>query len=275
MKKLLFITLILACLASQAQAALPGLMVGRDSNVAIVAGTFVKIGDGNLATSSAASDQSIGVCVSDSNHVVVYAPAGMVATVRIPVSVANGALLVCDANGWAVAASADANVAQQIVAQAVATGTVVDPNIGGTVSAYILPATRSNRGLIPAVGLNIVDPNNTPGAAFVFEANMPAAGTTITYTIPVGKRLRVFNVSGSKNLVCADGNNTVTVYNATNPISNAISLAVADKAVLTAGTLDYAYQDIAGGGTLKITTVSTGGNTAGCRVNVLCAWVAP
>lgn len=101
--------------------------------------------------------------------------------------------------------------------------------------------------------------NNAEGTPLlVFEVDS-AAATTTNVTLTNG--VRVIDARGAKN-GAGGGGETVQVLNAGNAITNAHDANVADNAAvrLTGGTdtVDDAQHEIAGGGTLRVTTVGAG-----------------
>jgi len=109
-----------------------------------------------------------------------------------------------------------------------------------------------------------------PGIPISIHATMAAAGSA-TYTVPVGKTLRVLDVRGMKTVGAGAPGDTVTVLNGGNAITDAISVNLGDILVFQAASYDDAYTDVAGAGTLVVTTA--GAATCQCRVVITGVWV--
>lgn len=85
-----------------------------------------------------------------------------------------------------------------------------------------------------------------------------------SYTLTRG--LRVFDVSAIKTSASAGGE-TLTVSSTGDAITDAISLAVADQAIVRAAQIDDDHNRIASGGILRVTTV---GAQSACDVHIQC-----
>lgn len=95
----------------------------------------------------------------------------------------------------------------------------------------------------------------------VLMIDIPDAATgDVDRVLPT--KLRVIDVWGFKTGGAGGAANTVQVKNGATAITDAISTNIADNVRFTCGTRDDAQQDIAAGGTLRITRTKAGGNAA-------------
>lgn len=121
------------------------------------------------------------------------------------------------------------------------------------------------------------DDSLTPGIPVVFRLSIAdqASGDVDYVVVP---KVRVLDVWCIKE--AADGHaseDTITVKNGTSAITNAMTIgANNDTSVTRASEMNDANQEIAAGGTLRVTVVkgAGGGNNTQCAVNVLCVRVA-
>lgn len=122
------------------------------------------------------------------------------------------------------------------------------------------------RAIGPAVADRVV--SGTAGVPVVFRV-VTAAGTS-TYNIFNANAPRGLRVLDVVCYAAAAGGaaDTVTVQNATNAITNAMDLNVADNTRVAATTLNDAYQDVERGGTLSVVTASD----AVARVIIFAVW---
>ena len=76
--------------------------------------------------------------------------------------------------------------------------------------------------------------------------------------------------------IAGEASDTIQVLNGSNAITDAMSWAGADKAVIRAASIDDAYHKIAAGGTLRVTTTDndSGGDVGAGVVYVLGVRVA-
>jgi hypothetical protein len=273
-----FIIAFACLLASPANAQVGPLAIGdgNQTNTVLAVGQFGKLNsDGNMIPCTAATDAFIGIVTSSpTSHKCGYAPSGSLAWTMVEGAPSIGDFVTADSNGFGVTVSTGGNVPQIPMARIVQRG--ADPN--GFI-VMVMDGGRTPRGLFTPLSMGNAnaspDANNTPGTLFTIEANMPSTGVSarLLYTVPAGKHLRVLDAVIYKNQTCADANNTILLLNGTNAITDARSLALTDKYRAAFTSIDYTYQDIAAAGTLNVTTVSTGGLTAGCKVIVTCCWI--
>ncbi len=110
------------------------------------------------------------------------------------------------------------------------------------------------------------------GALRVLMITVPDAATgDVDRVLPV--KMRVVDVQGVKTGGAGAASNTWTVKNGSTAITDAIDGNIADKVQFEALTIDDAQQDIAAGGTLRVSRAKSGGD-ASCLVYVYMVPVA-
>lgn len=92
---------------------------------------------------------------------------------------------------------------------------------------------------------------NTQGVMPVVH-RIDIADATGNTDVTLDHKTRVIDVTVVKTAGNGGAGDTVTVQNAGNAISDAISLNINDKAIARAGSIDDAQHEIAAGGTLRI-----------------------
>lgn len=123
------------------------------------------------------------------------------------------------------------------------------------------------------IAANVADNAATAGLTLIYSIAVPA-GTTGNIDVTVTHKVRVYDVSLVKRSAAGGGAGTITVGNGANPITDAISINIADKTVAVAATIDDAYRDIAAGGTLRVTRTRTASTDEMCDVYVHCYRIA-
>lgn len=125
-------------------------------------------------------------------------------------------------------------------------------------------APNSRDGTIAA---NVADNAEIAGFKLVHTIAVPA-GATGDINVTVTHRVRVIDVHMVKRNAAGGGAGTITVKNGANPITNAMSIDVADQTIVAAATIDDAQRDIAAGGTLRVTRTRTASTDETCDVYV-------
>jgi hypothetical protein len=112
---------------------------------------------------------------------------------------------------------------------------------------------------------------NSPmgGAAFWIRVAVGDAATGDVLVSPLCCQVRVIDVVVLKTAAAGGAANTIQVKNGASPITDAISINIADQAIARPTTIDDAFHDILAGGTITVTRTKAGGNAA-CIVNLLC-----
>jgi hypothetical protein len=89
-----------------------------------------------------------------------------------------------------------------------------------------------------------------------------AAGATKSVSFTVPEKIRVIDAWGVQQ-GAGETSDTIQVLSGTNAITDAMSWAGADKALVRAASIDAAYHEIAKGGTLKVTMTDADAGTDG------------
>lgn len=127
-----------------------------------------------------------------------------------------------------------------------------------------------NRAVIPPT---VADDNTEPGLPVLHRVQLAAGANadhdvTLTYKTRVVDAWLVLKGAGTTG-------SAVTVKNGSNAISDAVDVSAGgDKDRFGVGELDDAQHEIAAGGTLRISTASTGGDFPGAEAYVLGVRVA-
>lgn len=134
-----------------------------------------------------------------------------------------------------------------------------------------------------AIGEDLLTANEITGRAMGNVANANVIGgipvihritvadmATGNVDVVLTHKTRVLDVTVIATAAGHASEDTITVQNGTNPITDAIAKGSADKAVKRAGTIDDAFWDIAAAGTLRVSVVkgAGGGNNSACEVIV-------
>lgn len=104
--------------------------------------------------------------------------------------------------------------------------------------------------------------DSTPGQSLTFIFNLAnAAGDT---DIVVAQKVQIMAATFVKKTATGVGSaKTVTLKKGTSAISDALNIAVADKVVVRAGTIDDANHILAAGDTLRATIATSGEDASG------------
>lgn len=151
---------------------------------------------------------------------------------------------------------------------ALVAGTASATGLSASNSVLTVAANATNVAVAATVNDALV------GVPFIVSLTTDSADLTDSYTVPAGRKLRVLDVVAIKLNTAGGAADTVQVFNGANPITNAISLNVADKTRVAATTLDDAYWDVAAGTALGVTAVEAT-TDADAQVNITCIWVTP
>lgn len=127
---------------------------------------------------------------------------------------------------------------------------------------------------IAGASVDDVAANNAIGGIEVVHRITVPDGSTGNVDTTLSHKERVIDVHLVKTVNAGGASDTITVLNATNAITNAMSINVADKTVVRAGTIDDAYWEIAAGGTLRVTRTKASAANVACEVFVHCLRVA-
>lgn len=119
----------------------------------------------------------------------------------------------------------------------------------------------------------VADANVTGGVPVLHRVDVPAGATGDVDTVLVNKT-RIVEAWLVKRSAAGGGAGTIQLKNGSNALTDAMSIDVADQTIVRAGTLDDAQQEIAAGGTLKITRTRTASTDETCTVYVLGLLVA-
>ena len=137
--------------------------------------------------------------------------------------------------GYALEAQLAPGIVNVMVAEASGISTIAAGSLEGTVVANV--ANDAVIGGIPVIFAIAI-----PGGA--------AAAKNIVST----HKIRVIDVWAVHTAGAGEANDTITVGNGANAITDAMSWAGADQAIVRAGTINDANHEIAAGGQLRVTT---------------------
>jgi hypothetical protein len=107
---------------------------------------------------------------------------------------------------------------------------------------------------------------NVVGYSPVVHRVTVADGATADVDTVLTYKTRILDVLVIKTVAAGGASDTITVKNAGNAISNAISINIADQTTARATTIDDANYEIAAGGTLRVTRTKVSGNNVACEV---------
>lgn len=135
-------------------------------------------------------------------------------------------------------------------------------------------ASNAFSGVILANATAYSADNTAPTLSSPLIVPFAFADGTLTISVTMPYKVRVIDIAHLKVAANAGGNNTVQVFNGTNAISSAVTLATNDKVLTETGfDIDDAQMDVAAGGLLKVTSTKVGTNSA-CVVYVTVLRVA-
>lgn len=138
--------------------------------------------------------------------------------------------------------------------------------VATTAPVYALIASGS--GMDGRMAATVADANVVGGIPVLHRIAVPAGTTGDVDTVLTHKTL-ITDVWLVKTAAAGGGAGTIQVKNGSNAITDAMSIDVADKAVVRAATVDDAYHEIAAAGTLKITRTRTASTSEACTVYAL------
>jgi hypothetical protein len=101
-----------------------------------------------------------------------------------------------------------------------------------------------------------------------------ADGSTADIDTTITNKLMILDVVVEKRAGAGGASDTITVKNAANAITNAMSINVADQTIVRAGTIDDAQSTINAAGTLRVTRTKASANNVACQVRVIAVRVA-
>lgn len=164
--------------------------------------------------------------------------------------------LAYDADVWL--SDTDGKLADAAGTVAKRVGTVV-PAWGQTTADKILRVDMADSPEIPAGSLNgaqiaNVAASNVIGGIPVVHIVPVAAGAAADVDVVLTHKTRVIDVVAVHTGGAGEASDTIQVKNGANAISDAMSWAGADAALVRAASIDDAYHEIAAGGTLRVTT---------------------
>lgn len=137
--------------------------------------------------------------------------------------------------------------------------------------------SNKNDGTYPGIGTRAMKnliPNDPDGYAahdgiiqFVFA---DGATSSQTFTVASPGKLQILDVEVIKTAGAGGASDTVQVFNGATPVSDAISINIANKATARAGQIDANTNNniVSDGGTIVVTRTKASGANAACVVNV-------
>lgn len=139
--------------------------------------------------------------------------------------------------------------------------------MAGSLSAKIASVLAALNGY----NVNTVADANTTGGIPVLHRIAIAGGAAGNTDVVLTHKTRILDAWAVHTGGAGETSDTVQVLNGSNPITDAMSWAGADKAIVRAASIDDAYHEIAAGGTLRVTTTDddTGGDVGAGVVYVL------
>lgn len=142
----------------------------------------------------------------------------------------------------------------------------------GSITAAQLAAGAAAEGIYGTQVRLVADANVIGGVPVLHRIDV-ADGVTGDVDVTLTHKTRVVEAWLVKTAGAGGANDTITVKNGATAITDAMSINVADKVVVRAGTIDDAQHEIAAGGTLRVTRTKVTANVA-CVVYVLGVRVA-
>ncbi len=144
----------------------------------------------------------------------------------------------------------------------------------GLIDVYVSEASGISQlaagSLVGTVVANVADANQIGGIPVLHRINI-AGGAAGNTDVVLTHKTRVIDVWAVHTGGAGETADTIRVFNGAAAITDAMSWAGADKAVVRAGEIDDASHEIAAGGTLRVTTTDadTGGDVGAGIVYVL------
>ena len=120
---------------------------------------------------------------------------------------------------------------------------------------------------------NVADSSGVGGLPVVFRIPVPA-GATGNVDVTVTHKVRVIDAWLVKTNANGGGAGSMTVKNAGNAITDAMSINISDMVIARAQSIDDAQHEIPAGGTLRITRTRTASTDESCIVYVKALRVA-
>lgn len=108
----------------------------------------------------------------------------------------------------------------------------------------------------------VANDQTTPGLPVIIPIAV-AGGAAGNEDVVLTQKVRVIDVWAQHTGGAGEASDTIRLYNGANAISDAMSWAGADAAIVRAASIDDAYADVAAAGTLRVTTTD---NDAGSDV---------
>jgi hypothetical protein len=117
-----------------------------------------------------------------------------------------------------------------------------------------------------AEAATVANANVIGGIPLLYRINV-AGGAAANTDVTVTHKIRILDVWAVHTGGAGETSDTIQVKNGTSAITDAMSWAGADKAVVRAAEIDDAAHEIAAGGTLRVTTTDNdAGNDVGAGV---------
>jgi len=116
--------------------------------------------------------------------------------------------------------------------------------------------------------LATVADSNVIGGVPVLHVIPVADGATGDVDVTLTHKTRIADVVVVKTAGAGGASDTITVKNVSTAITDAMSINVADKAVVRCGTIDDAQQDVAAGTVLRVTRTKASAANVACIVYV-------
>jgi hypothetical protein len=129
-------------------------------------------------------------------------------------------------------------------------------------------------GVLKGLAVAVVGDANVVGGLPVLHRINIADGTTGDVDVVLTHKTLVTKIWLVKKAAAGGSSDTITVKNTATAISDAMSINVADKVVVNAGTIDDAQATISAGGTLRVTRTKASSENVACEVYVLGVRVA-
>lgn len=169
--------------------------------------------------------------------------------------------------------------AKPLTSATVGAGTITDVELASdsvttakiaalNVTAAKLEAGAAGAGLL-GTQVRFVADANVIGGIPVMHRVAVADGATGDVDVTLTHKTLVTDVWLVKTAGAGGASDTITVKNGSTAITDAMSINVADKVVVRAGTIDDAAHEIAAAGTLRVTRTKASANNVACVVYVL------